>query len=101
MRKYHISYENALQLVKEDRPIAHPNAGFREQLGLWERCGYNIYSDGGKTKDEYKSWKRDQEETVTPSVTSPNSPKSPRTPIVEINETEVIDMVEGNVHGVD
>lgn len=93
MRKYQLSYDEALQLVKDDRPIAQPNAGFEEQLRLWEGCDYSIYVAGsiGKTKDEYNTWKRDQEEAVTPTVTSP---KTPKTPIIEIGETGIIDMVE-------
>lgn len=99
MRKHHLSYDDAIRLVKKDRPIAQPNFGFEEQLRLWEECEYSIYVEGkvGVMKEQYKKWKRDQEGMRTPTNMSPKTPKTPKTPIHEIDSrtgSSVIDMVE-------
>ncbi|KAI1301820.1 Dual specificity protein phosphatase 12 [Halotydeus destructor] len=42
MKTHKISFRDALVYVITKRPMVDPNAGFREQLALWERMGYEL-----------------------------------------------------------
>lgn len=44
MRTRHLSLEEALQFVRERRPIVGPNDGFMEQLELYEKMGCRVDS---------------------------------------------------------
>jgi hypothetical protein len=37
MKKYSLSFDEALKLVKKGRSIVNLNAGFEEQLRVWEQ----------------------------------------------------------------
>ena len=37
-----MSYRGALVFVRMKRPVVNPNPAFREQLQLWENCGFDI-----------------------------------------------------------
>eukprot|EP00811_Abedinium_folium_P027865 NODE_4264_length_1912_cov_6.547899.p1 GENE.NODE_4264_length_1912_cov_6.547899~~NODE_4264_length_1912_cov_6.547899.p1 ORF type:complete len:298 (+),score=90.64 NODE_4264_length_1912_cov_6.547899:84-977(+) len=43
-----LSYENALELVRRNRPQACPNIGFERQLMLLEECGGDIKAAAGR-----------------------------------------------------
>jgi Dual specificity phosphatase, catalytic domain len=45
MRRDHLSAKHALALVRKARPRIFPNAGFHQQLQLYERLGNRIPSD--------------------------------------------------------
>src|SRR6266511_120043 len=63
MKSQHLSCQSALSLVQSKRTIANPNAGFREQLKIWEECGYEVFErveEGGEWQKQptkaYKEW---------------------------------------------
>ncbi|OAG40111.1 hypothetical protein AYO21_05589 [Fonsecaea monophora] len=65
MRKFKLSYSDALALARESRPEICPNSGFEKQLRVWEFCQYSVYldEDGQQTKQterrkkpSYKAW---------------------------------------------
>lgn len=68
MKRFKLSYHEALKLVKGSRSIVNLNAGFERQLHNWER--------------ELRG-----SSTVM-------RPSSPRTPVNEINAMGVIDFFE-------
>ncbi|OAL36466.1 hypothetical protein AYO20_04362 [Fonsecaea nubica] len=65
MRKFKLSYSDALTLARESRPEICPNSGFEKQLRVWEFCQYNAYLDENgreatqterRKKPSYKAW---------------------------------------------
>jgi len=76
MRKFTLTYGEALEMARKSRPFIAPNEGFAEQLELWHRMQYSIYipetggegRDGGvverKTNSLYRSW-RERERGLT------------------------------------
>jgi len=68
MKKYSLSFDEALKLVKKGRSIVHLNAGFEEQLRVWEQ----------KLRESHNM----------------DEPTSPKSPVNEINALGVIDLVE-------
>lgn len=64
MRGYSIDYESALALARKSRAVIAPNAGFADQLRLWQKMNYSISEADGvglrKTKLQYEEWRRDR-----------------------------------------
>lgn len=58
MKKKKLSFEEARALVVGKRPRVLPNAGFCEQLAVWESAGYSVWKDEGRTipREEYARW---------------------------------------------
>ena len=42
MRHLNMSCHEAAKFVRSKRPAVYPNAGFHEQLHLWEDCGFDL-----------------------------------------------------------
>ena len=42
MNKYQMTYESALEMVRERRPRIHPNRGFVDQLKLYQEMGFTL-----------------------------------------------------------
>lgn len=68
MKKYNLSYDEALKLVKKSRTIVNLNVGFVSQLRVWER----------KLRESRKL----------------DEPLSAKSPVEEINVNGVIDYVD-------
>lgn len=45
MRARKIDRDRALDIVKRARPQVKPNAGFWEQLEVWERCEFDVWDE--------------------------------------------------------
>ena len=64
MRGCSLDYESALTLARESRAAIAPNAGFADQLRLWQKMNYSISEADGvglwKTKLQYEEWRRDR-----------------------------------------
>ncbi|KAK7935052.1 protein-tyrosine phosphatase-like protein [Apiospora marii] len=65
MRALGLDYDAALDVVRRNRPAVSPNPGFADQLRLWHRLQYRIFSPVDNTADpnlvaakpEYESWR--------------------------------------------
>jgi len=67
MRTRKIGRDAALGIVRKERERVRPNAGFWEQLGIWEGCGYEVWEVVGgvrKEKAAYAEWKLRAEEEM-------------------------------------
>lgn len=62
MRKLSLTYEEALSLARQSRPLITPNSGFEKQLLVWQECEYDVFTDEGAEKDEYREWKRGRDD---------------------------------------
>ncbi|KAF2184528.1 phosphatases II [Zopfia rhizophila CBS 207.26] len=71
MRTLTLSYDTALSLARESRPLVTPNPGFERQLRIWEECQYEVYIREPATlstpysplveKPAYKVWKQQRD----------------------------------------
>ncbi|KAF2026381.1 phosphatases II, partial [Setomelanomma holmii] len=57
MRTLGLDCVQAVKVVQDARPILMANAGFAEQLELWERMGHAVRTDDGEEKAVYSGWK--------------------------------------------
>ena len=64
MRHCSLDYESALALARKSRAVIAPNAGFADQLRIWQKMNYSISEADGvgswKTKLQYIEWRRDR-----------------------------------------
>ena len=58
MRTLKVPYEEALARARLGRPLVCPNSGFKAQLLMWGKCGYEIRNKDGSEKAEYAELKQ-------------------------------------------
>jgi hypothetical protein len=60
MRELGMRRDEALELLKMKRSFVDPNPGFRAQLRLWERCGFELWErdTGGRVVARKKEYQR-------------------------------------------
>ncbi|ODM23102.1 hypothetical protein SI65_00691 [Aspergillus cristatus] len=85
MRKYCIPLKDAMTRVKAKRMKIRPNDGFREQLEIWEKTGYQVYEDGkAKTpKLEYKKFLKRRTKRLKKKGLTGNEPIVPESARIE------------------
>ncbi|KAF2787054.1 phosphatases II, partial [Melanomma pulvis-pyrius CBS 109.77] len=61
MRKYRITYEDALKFVRTKRRVK-PSVNLVRQLRIWEKVGYNVWEDDKRTipKALYRAYLEDR-----------------------------------------
>jgi hypothetical protein len=84
MRTLNLSYDSALTLARQSRPLINPNPGFERQLRIWEECKYEVYapevdtdsvpSSAVEVKPAYKAWKRQRDELFSRKIEEMNNP---------------------------
>ena len=58
MRENSISYEEAVERVRQARPCVKPNSSFEEQLKIRQTCGYEVKGRDGKLESKYMRYKK-------------------------------------------
>jgi dual specificity phosphatase 12 len=85
MRTFGLSYDTALGLARESRPLVMPNPGFQQQLRIWEECQYEVYirehdtasipSSPAIEKPAYKVWKQQRDDLFSQRMEDVNKIK--------------------------
>ena len=82
MRTLGLSYDTALSLARESRPLIMPNPGFQRQLRVWEECQCDVYLQEPDTtsipsspvveKPAYKVWKQQRDDLFSQRIEAVN-----------------------------